>query len=203
MKTLLRKRLVNAALAITAAAAGAAATHYAAQDPPEILLAWELGAHFESGGRHIGTPYVDKIGRGQPLTVCNGVTGPDVMPGRYYTPDDCKRMELSRYRAARKDAARMFTHWGGYNVWVRASILDMLYNLGAPAVEGSTLLARANAGDLAGACEQMPRWVYGTVAGQRTRLPGLVDRRDATRELCAEWGRDGHFSAGLIAEAGR
>jgi lysozyme len=44
----------------------------------------------------------------------------------------------------------------------------------------------------------MPRWVYGTVAGQRAKLPGLVDRRDTTRELCADWGRDGHFSAGLL-----
>ena len=51
---------------------------------------------------------------------------------------------------------------------------------------------------VAGACEQMPRWVRGTVAGQKVTLPGLVDRRGTTRELCAEWGRDGHFSSSVI-----
>jgi lysozyme len=30
-----------------------------------------------------------------------------------------------------------------------------------------------------------------------------VDRRDTTRELCAEWGRTGHFSGGLLAEGVR
>ncbi|WP_375708228.1 glycoside hydrolase family protein [Delftia acidovorans] len=60
-------------------------------------------------------------------------------------------------------------------------------------------LSATNAGQLDAACQQMPRWVYGTVNGVPTRLPGLVDRRDATRELCAQWGRDGHFSAALVA----
>lgn len=201
MKEIIRKRLMQAALGITMGAAGGTATHYAAQQPSSaIVLAMELGSHYESSGRHIGTPYVDRLGKGQPLTVCNGVTGPEVVAGRYYTQDDCKRLELPKYRQAETAAARMFTHWGSYNVWVRASIIDMVYNLGAGALQGSTLLAKGNAGDLVGMCEQMPRWVRGTVNGQKTVLPGLVDRRDTTRELCAEWGRDGHFSAGLLAE---
>jgi len=78
----------------------------------------------------------------------------------------------------------------------------MIYNLGAPALQGSALVAKGNAGDLVGMFEQMPRWVRGTVNGQKTALPGLVVCRDATRELCAERGRDGHFSAGLLARAG-
>lgn len=206
MKDALRKRLLDAALAITIGAAGGVATHYAGQ-PQEpgaaVVLAMELGGYYESGGRHIGTPYRDKIGKGQPWTVCNGVTGPEVVPGRQYTPEDCKRIELPKYLAAERAARAMFTHWVSYNVWVQASIIDMVYNLGAPALEGSTLLTKANAGDLAGACEQMPRWVRGTVDGRSVVLPGLVDRRGTTRELCAEWGRDGHFSAGLIAEGAR
>lgn len=202
MKDILRKRLINAALALSVAAAGGAATHYASQPSAAVVLAMELGAYYESSGRHIGTPYVDKLGKGQPLTVCNGVTGPEVVANRYYTPDDCKRLELPKYREAERAAERMFVHWATYNVWVQASIIDMIYNLGAAALQGSTLLAKGNAGDLIGMCEQMPRWVRGTVNGQKTVLPGLVDRRDATRELCAEWGRDGHFSAGLLAGAG-
>lgn len=200
MKDAIKRRLLQAATAIAMGAAGVA-TYKAQQPSAEVLLAMELGSYFESSGRHIGMPYVDRLGKGQPLTVCNGVTGAGVVAGRWYTPDDCKRLELPRYLAAEREVRSMFAYWHGYNVWVRASIIDMVYNLGAPALEGSTLQARANAGDLAGACEQMPRWVRGTVNGQKVALPGLVDRRATTRELCAEWGRDGHFSAHLIAEA--
>ena len=41
-------------------------------------------------------------------------------------------------------------------------------------------------------------WVRGTVAGQKVTLPGLVDRRATTQELCAEWGRTGHFSEHIL-----
>lgn len=199
MKDAIRKRLLQAAVAIAMGGAGMA-TYQTQQPSAEVLLAMELGAYYESSGRHIGTPYVDKLGKGQPLTVCNGVTGPGVVAGRYYTPDDCKRLELPRYREAERQAKAALRHWSAYNVWVRASLIDMVYNLGPSVLDGTTLVRLGNAGDLVGMCEQMPRWVRGTVNGQKVVLPGLVDRRATTRELCAEWGRDGHFSAGLIAE---
>lgn len=201
MKDVLRKRLIEAALALTVGAAGGVATHYAAQPvrpSAAVVLAMELGAHFESSGRHIGTPYIDKLGKGQPLTVCNGVTGAGVVAGRYYTPDDCKRLELPRYLEAERQALAALRHWASYNAWVQASFIDMVYNLGPSALDGTTISRLANAGDLAGACAQMPRWVRGTVGGKSVALPGLIDRRDTTRELCAEWGKDGHFSAGLL-----
>lgn len=198
MNEAIRKRLIQAALAITMGAAGVA-TYQAQQPSAEVLLAMELGAYYESSGRHIGTPYVDKLGKGQPLTVCNGVTGSEVVAGRYYTTDDCKRLELPKYLDAERRAKAALRHWGSYNVWVRASLIDMVYNLGPSVLDGTTLVRLGNAGDLVGMCEQMPRWVRGTVGGQSTVLPGLVDRRGTTRELCVEWGRDGHFSAGLIA----
>jgi lysozyme len=206
MKDAIRTRLLQAATAIIIGAAGGVATHQAANPPKPsaaVVLAMELGAYYESSGRHIGTPYVDKLGKGQPLTVCNGITGREVVAGRYYTREDCRRLELPRYQAAEREAARLFSHWASYNVWVRASIIDMLYNLGAPAIEDSTLLRLANAGNLDAACAQMPRWVRGTVNGQSVVLPGLQDRRATTAELCAEWGRDGHFSEGLLAQEGR
>lgn len=195
----LKKRLVQTALAITLAAGTAAVTHQAAQQPSAaVQLAMVLGSHYESSGRHIGTPYVDKLGKGQPLTVCNGVTGPEVVAGRYYTEADCKRLELPKYLLAERQARQALTRWGTYNPWVQASYIDMVYNLGPGVLDGTTIVRLANAGDLVGACMQMPRWVRGTVAGQSVVLPGLVDRRDTTRELCTDWGRDGHFSAGLL-----
>lgn len=199
MSPVLRNRLIAVAASLAVVGTGA---YISSQQPSDaVLLAMELGAYFESSGRHIGTPYVDRLGRGQPLTVCNGVTGPDVVADRYYTREDCKRLELPRYIEAERWARREFRYWGTYNVWVQASILDMIYNLGAPQVAGSTMFRLANAGDLDGACAQMPRWIYGTVNGQRARLPGLQDRRSTTEELCAQWGRDGHWSAGLLARA--
>ena len=198
MKEMLKRRLLDAAVALTIGAAGGVATHYAVQGGPPsdaVVLAMELGSYYESSGRHIGTPYIDRLGKGQPLTVCNGVTGKGVVAGRTYTPDDCKRLELPRYIDAERQARSALQHWRTYNVWVRASFIDVAYNVPSALTTPTTLLALANAGDLTGACMQMPRWVYGTVRGRKQQLPGLVDRRASTRELCAEWGRDGHFSA--------
>lgn len=195
----LRSKLLQLAMGFAAGAA----TYVAVDHSPshEVQLAAEIGAHYESSGRHIGKPYIDKLGKGQPLTVCNGVTGPEVVAGRYYTPADCKRLELPKHLAAEKAAKRLFTRWGSYNIWVRASIIDMIYNLGESTVAASTLRTQANAGaDFAVWCPQMQRFVYGTVGGKKTRLPGLVARREATAELCRDWGRDGHFSQQHLAK---
>ncbi|HTD03821.1 lysozyme [Undibacterium sp.] len=43
-----------------------------------------------------------------------------------------------------------------------------------------TMVRKLNAGDYAGACNELPRWVY---AGGKI-LPGLVKRRAAEQELC-------------------
>ena len=188
----LRSRLL--ALAVVLAAGGVGYVSIEDQPSQAVQLAMELGAHYESSGRHIGVPYVDRLGAGQPLTVCNGVTGPEVVAGRYYSKEDCYRLELPKYLEAERAAKRLFKHWAVYNHWVQASFLDMLYNLGEAKVAGSSLLRLANAGDLEAACAQMPRWVRGTVNGQSVPLPGLVDRRTTTAELCRDWGRDGHFS---------
>ena len=198
MKAALRNRLLAVAAAATVAGAGTYASRQSDQPSTAVQIAMEIGAHYESSGRHIGVPYRDMIGKGQPWTVCNGVTGAGVVPGRYYTPEDCKRLELPIYQTAERDARRLFFQWDRYNVWVQASIIDMIYNLGAPTVAGSTMRTVANAGNLLGACKQMLRWVMGTVNGQKVRMPGLADRRETTAELCADWGRDGHFSVAAL-----
>lgn len=197
--SVLRSRLLGVMLVIAAGGAGIG-TYVATRDAPSpaVLLAMEIGAYYESGGRHIGTPYVDKLGKGQPWTVCNGVTGPEVVPGKYYTPEDCERLELPRYLEAERQAASALRHWDSYNDFVKASFIDMVFNLGPAALQGTTIQRLANAGDLAGACAQMPRWVYGTVNGRKVVLQGLVNRRATTAELCAEWGRSGHFSVAEV-----
>lgn len=197
----LRSKLLQVAMGLAVGATTYVAIDQPAKPSQAVQLAMELGAHYESSGRHIGVPYVDRLGAGQPLTVCNGVTGPEVVAGRYYSKEDCYRLELPKYLEAERAAKRMFKHWATYNHWVQASFLDMLYNLGEAKVAGSSLLRLANAGDLEAACAQMPRWVRGTVNGQSVALPGLVDRRTTTAELCRDWGRDGHFSTAQLRSA--
>ena len=191
----LRSKLLSVGTALLVGATSTYVGTRPEQPSAAVQLAMEIGHYYESGGRHIGKPYVDTIGKGRPLTVCAGITGPEVVAHRYYTRDDCKALELPKYLAAERAARRLFAYWDTYNVWVQASMIDMLFNLGETAVAGSSMRAKANAGDLDGACAQMPRWVYGTVDRKPVQLPGLVDRRGTTAELCSDWGRTGHFSA--------
>ena len=155
-----------------------------------VLLAMELGDHYE-GVRF--TPYRDT---GGVLTVCRGITGAAVRLGKTYSEAECKQLEVAHYQRIEREAKNLYSHWNTYNPWVQASMLDMLYNLGSGQVRSSTHRKLANAGDLPGACEQMTRWVYGRDAatGRKVQLGGLVKRRTTTAELCADWGRDGHFS---------
>ena len=202
MPEILKRRLIETAVAIAAGAAGVVAYKEAEKPSPAVLLAMEVGSYYESSGRHIGTPYIDNAGKGRPLTVCNGITGKDVVAGKYYTPDDCKRLELPHYLKAEREAKAALKHWATYNPYIQASFIDAYFNMGASTVNAGSIPALANSGALGLACQKMTEYVLGTVNGQKVRLRGLVDRRGASAELCSEWGRDGHFSAGLItAEA--
>ena len=54
------------------------------------------------------------------------------------------------------------------------------YNIGSEAFCSSTLVRKLNAGDYAGACSELKRWVY--VDGRRVQ--GLANRREAEYRLC-------------------
>ncbi|TFU20914.1 lysozyme, partial [Proteus mirabilis] len=54
------------------------------------------------------------------------------------------------------------------------------FNVGTTTFARSTLLKKLNAGDRAGACEEIKRWVY--AGGKVWR--GLVSRREAESVLC-------------------
>lgn len=202
MPEILKRRLIETAVAIAAGAAGVVAYKEVEKPSPAVLLAMEVGSYYESSGRHIGRPYIDNAGKGRPLTVCNGITGKDVVAGKYYTPEDCMRLELPHYLKAEREAKAALRHWDTYNPYVQASFIDAYFNMGASTVNAGSIPVLANAGALDLACQKMTAYVLGTVNGQKVRLRGLVDRRDTAAELCSEWGREGHFSAGLItAEA--
>jgi len=61
-----------------------------------------------------------------------------------------------------------------------AAYTSFVFNVGHGNFASSTLRRRLNEGDREGACEELKRWVY--AKGQK--LPGLVKRREAERQLC-------------------
>lgn len=154
---------------------------------PAVKVAMVLGSFYESSGKHIGTPYVDKLGRGQPLTVCNGITGAGVAAGRWYGPGNCYQLEKARYLTAERAAQRLLVHWTSYDPFVQGQFIDFLHNKGEGAFTTSTMRRKANAGDLVGACRENPRWNKGTVNGVLQVLPGLQGRADSNDAICRMW----------------
>lgn len=152
-----------------------------------VKVAMVLGSFYESSGKHIGKPYVDRLGRGQPLTVCNGITGAGVVAGKWYSPYECYQLEKGRYLASERIAKRLLVHWVSYDPLVQGQFIDFLHNKGEGAFAGSTMLRKANAGDLHGACRENSRWNKGTVAGMLQVLPGLQLRGNGNGEICNLW----------------
>ena len=118
--------------------------------------------------------YRDPIGI---VTACVGHTGPELRIGQRYTREQCETMlygDLLKHADALDCIKRPMTDGQ------KAAFLSFAFNVGNRAFCGSTLVRKANAGDMPGACAELSRW---TRAGGR-ELPGLVKRRAAERELC-------------------
>ncbi|EAM4264812.1 lysozyme [Salmonella enterica] len=129
------------------------------------------------GRRH--EPYRDVAGV---LTVCDGHTGKDIVPGKHYTDAECDALlnkDLALV-AARIDPLIKACIPNSE----RAALYSFAYNVGTGALARSTLLKKLNAGDHAGACNELKRWTY---AGGR-QWKGLVTRREIEREVCT-WGQ--------------
>lgn len=165
-----------------------------ATDPatsPGVKVAMVMGAFYESSGRHIGTPYIDKLGKDRPLTACNGITGAGVVAGRWYSPSDCYLLERKRYLQSEREARELLTYWARYDPFVQGTFIDFVHNKGAQNLEASTMRRKANSGDLEGACRENPRWSRGTVNGVSTVLPGLRIRGYSNDEICRTWRLEG------------
>lgn len=134
-----------------------------------IIKPWE--------GREL-TPYRDIVGV---LTVCDGITGPEVVAGKTYTPQACDALldtavakthvALDRCIAPNLPPKQM------------AAILSLGYNVGTGAVCKSTMVRLINEGQPAATwCREFSKWVF---AGGR-KIKGLVNRRAAEQKLCME-----------------
>jgi lysozyme len=118
--------------------------------------------------------YRDPIGI---ITACTGHVDPTLRMGTTYTAEQCKEM---LYADLAKHADDLDCVKVPLTDNQKVALLSFTFNVGRPAFCGSTLVRKANAGDMPGACAELSRWV---MAGGK-KLPGLVNRRAAERELC-------------------
>ena len=120
-------------------------------------------------------PYRDQ---GNVLTVCSGITGPDVIEGKYYSQKECDAL-LAKHLAPVKKAVDAAVKVP-IDEYTRAALYSFAFNVGITAFRNSALLRHLNAGDTAGACNDLREWVY--VNKQRNR--GLINRREIDRQVC-------------------
>lgn len=110
-------------------------------------------------------------------TICAGSTD-GVILGQTATRAQCEELLGKELLQAHDNMARCVRV--PLTPGERTAYTSFTYNLGAGAFCGSTLARKLNAGDRRGACAELSRWVY----AKGMRLPGLVKRRAAERELC-------------------
>lgn len=121
------------------------------------------------------------IGYRDPVSIatrCVGHTGPEVKVGVRYSDAICKQdlaMDLIKHGL---EIDQCLTR--DIPDTSRAAFTSFAFNVGSAKFCASTMARKANAGDLAGACAELDRWVF---AGGR-KLRGLERRRKDERALC-------------------
>jgi lysozyme len=125
-----------------------------------------------------GVRYVPYLDVGGVLTVCVGHTGPDVIPGKRYTPEDCKRFLDADTAIARATVHRCLPM--PLLPQIEGALTSATFNAGPNVVCGSTLQRKGMANDWPAACRELSRWVY----VKRSVSPGLENRRADERAVC-------------------
>lgn len=113
------------------------------------------------------------------LTICDGDTF-NVKPGQVATHAECDSRLAKHLVTFEAGLDRCLT--ATVPGQVKVAFLSWAYNVGIGAACGSTLVRKANAGDLVGACNELPKW--NRAGGKVVR--GLTNRREAERKLCLD-----------------
>lgn len=138
-----------------------------------ILLMQLEGTHYKV--------YIDIAGI---PTVCEGITGPDVIMGKTYTRYECDKLLEKHINVAKREVDR------DIKVKVpdtfRASMYSFTFNAGTGAYRYSRMLTLTNQGHLYEACEQLHRWIYYTnpKTGKKEVANGLKNRRATEFKTC-------------------
>lgn len=112
-------------------------------------------------------------------TICFGETR-GVQMGDRATVEECKGMlkdRLLEFESGMRFCLRSpdTIPDGAY-----IATLSFTYNVGVMAFCNSTLRRKLDAGDIRGACDELPKWVM----ARGIKLPGLVKRRALERDVC-------------------
>ena len=120
------------------------------------------------------------------LTVCYGHTGNDFKKGVKYDMAQCKKWLDDDMLDAVLTVERCVP---GLPDNVLAAFGDAVYNLGPKVAcdrQRSTAARKLAAGDIEGACNELPKWNKAKVAGVFIPLPGLTKRRELEKTICLE-----------------
>lgn len=121
------------------------------------------------------TPYRDIVGV---WTVCEGITGKDVVPGKEYTRQECDALLMRELQHHANGFAACITK--SLSPGEQTAYASWAFNVGIGAACKSTLAKKLNAGDRKGACLELLKWVN---AGGKP-VQGLRNRREAEYKLC-------------------
>lgn len=155
---------------------------------PVAAIVLLLGLLTSAEGRRY-TPYYDAAGI---LTVCDGITGPDVVQGKTYTDAECDTLGQ---RFVERMAAKIGRCVGPltFGEWVAWG--HFTYNIGTTAFCNSTAARLLRTGDHEAACRQMPRWRFVTIDGVRRdcsvypwtkKCGGIPKRRALEQSMCLD-----------------
>ncbi|MBR9765842.1 MAG: lysozyme [Rhodobacteraceae bacterium] len=107
-----------------------------------------------------------------------------VKMGDTATPEECREMFLAEVVAFETRIRPCLP--AQLPDQTRAAFVSAAYNIGAGAFCGSSMSRRAQAGDLAGACDALLMWNKARVDGVLQVVRGLDRQRAAERTLCLE-----------------
>lgn len=125
-----------------------------------------------------GTEYKPYRDIGGVWTVCEGITGADVIPGKTYTRAECDALLTKHLQPFARSVERSVKVPA--NAYQKAVLISFSYNVGVNAFEHSSVLRNLNAGHYQQACDGLRSWVY----VDRVKIKGLVNRREVEREIC-------------------
>ena len=149
--------------------------------PAAVVLA--IVAALGVSEKRVHKTYWDHLG--QVWTACAGVTGPGVVPGKTYTDAECVAMETGYVTRMLNSMGRCVT--GSFDFHVIKAFGHFAYNVGTANFCNSSAARLLNAGDVAGACNQILRWTY--IKGKDCRDPrnkcaGIPKRREWEYQTC-------------------
>ena len=125
-------------------------------------------------------PYKDIKG-----VITNGFGNASIIPNQNVTvPEALNDLKENTSKAGKAVSLCVTSHitQNQYDAFV-----SLAYNVGSNSFCKSTMVKKANAGDLIGACEEFKRWSF--VGGKDCKIKsnkcyGIYKRREAERQLC-------------------